>query len=92
MRTKPGRLGAKDKRSAVKVGGRSEARQVPNGFLFGARAARLRTAGKGSHLSRPPERRAVEKARECEPGLSRSVFEHYAMEIYDPTVRRNLEW
>jgi hypothetical protein len=41
---------------------------VPNGFLFGARAALLRTAGKGSDLSRPPERRGVENARECERG------------------------
>ena len=67
MRTKPGRLGARDERSEVRVGGRSGARQVQNGFLFGARAALLRTARKGSYLSRPPERKEVEKARECEP-------------------------
>ena len=44
-----------------------EARQVPNGFLFGARAALLRTAGKGSCLSRSPEQRGVDNARESEP-------------------------
>jgi hypothetical protein len=57
------------------VGGRSGARQVPNGFLFGAQSALLRTAGQGSQLSRPPERRKVEKARECEPkSFSGAVF------------------
>jgi hypothetical protein len=44
-------------------------------FLFGARAALLRTAGKGSYLSHPPEQRGVENARESEPkSFSGAVF------------------